>query len=94
MPSHFLRRYWVKFQHTPAPSALALGVGVSAFGKEDALALIGERVFVEHELPPILEMIEDVDVRTLDEGHVIPNMGVVARRGIWFPLGYDEPLKR
>ena len=28
-----------------------------------------------------------IDVRTLDPGQVLPNVGVVSNRGIWFPLG-------
>lgn len=34
-------------------------------------------------------MIEDVDVSTLDPEHVLPNTGVPAARGIWFPLGHS-----
>jgi hypothetical protein len=29
--------------------------------------------------------VEDVDVRDLDAGHVLENMGDVTRRGVWFP---------
>ncbi|MCW2926654.1 MAG: hypothetical protein JWM86_622, partial [Thermoleophilia bacterium] len=36
------------------------------------------------------EVTEDVDVRDLDQGHVIPNMGVVVWRGVWYPSGYTE----
>lgn len=32
-----------------------------------------------------LGVVPDVDVRTLDEGHVIPNMGPPAIRGVWYP---------
>ena len=31
---------------------------------------------------------EDIDVRALDPNHVLPNIGNVTSRGIWFPLGY------
>ena len=31
------------------------------------------------------EVIEDIDVRDLDQNHVIPNMGVASRQGMWFP---------
>ena len=40
------------------------------------------------ELPTIAVLIEDVDVSTLDAGHVLPNMSPPVRRGVWFPLGY------
>lgn len=32
-----------------------------------------------------IEIIEDIDIRQLDQGHVIPNMGVVTFEGVWFP---------
>jgi hypothetical protein len=32
---------------------------------------------------------ENLDIRTLDQGHVIPNMKDPTLRGVWFPLGYD-----
>lgn len=33
--------------------------------------------------PALVE--EDVDVRTLDQGHVVPNMAPPVWRGVWFP---------
>jgi hypothetical protein len=62
-----------------------LGCGVTAFGREDALGLIAEAVFAAKAMPPIKNVIEDVDITTLDEGHVIPNMGAPSERGVWFP---------
>jgi hypothetical protein len=32
-----------------------------------------------------LEVVEDVDIRDLDQGHVVPNMGPVNFRGVWYP---------
>jgi hypothetical protein len=32
-----------------------------------------------------LHVTEDVDIQTLDQGHVLPNMGVPSERGVWFP---------
>jgi hypothetical protein len=37
------------------------------------------------------EVIEDIDVRILDQGHVIPNMGVVTFKGIWYPIYNINP---
>jgi hypothetical protein len=31
------------------------------------------------------DYIEDIDVRLLDTNHVLPNMGIVIRQGIWWP---------
>lgn len=39
--------------------------------------------------PEIKSGTEDVEIRTLDIGCVIPNMNPPIYRGIWFPLGYE-----
>jgi len=31
------------------------------------------------------EAIENIDIRLLDQEHVVPNIGMVTFRGIWFP---------
>jgi hypothetical protein len=88
-----LRRYWFEFRHTihaPHPLGTLLGCGVTAFSHEDALQLLRERVFVGDPLPPIRRCVEDVDVSTLDPGHVLPNTADPTRRGVWFPLGCDR----
>ncbi len=30
-------------------------------------------------------VVDNVDIRSLDQNHVIPNMGVVVNHGVWFP---------
>lgn len=69
-------------------SALNIGCGITAKNREDAITLLRERVFDLNPMPEIISCIEDVDVSTLDEGHVLPNMGSVVKRGVWFPVGY------
>ena len=32
------------------------------------------------------QIVANVDVRSLDQGHVIPNMGPCSNRGIWYPF--------
>lgn len=85
-----LHRYWFTFSDPPKYSPLGLGCGVTAFNYKDAVEIMTSKVFANFELPiPIIEsVIEDVDVSNLDQGHVIPNMGLVLIRGVWFPLGY------
>ncbi len=82
-----LNRYWIEFDwgnQRPMPGT-NLGCGVTAFDREDALDLIEKAVFANKAMPPIKNVIEDVDIATLDEGHVIPNMGAPSERGVWFP---------
>jgi hypothetical protein len=82
-----LPRYWIEldFPDGYPPHATRRGIGVTALDRDDALRLVAERVFPDGEVPQVSEIREDVDVSTLDPGHVIPPN----RRGIWFPLGYD-----
>ena len=87
-----MRRYWIEFDLSAYahphnhPAIIKGGCGVTAVDHRDALVMIGEHIFLDG-LPRVSKVIEDVDVFTLDEGHVLPNMGNVLVRGIWFPLG-------
>ena len=85
-----LHRYWLEFDCSTVvgPAWLRLGCGVTAYGLEDARAIVQATVFEGREMPAITKAIEDVDIKSLDQRHVIPNMGVVTWRGVWFPLGY------
>ena len=83
-----LRRFWFKFENVPPFSPLWLGCGVTGYDRSDALQLLAGTVFAKYPELKVDSVIEDVDVRSLDVGHVLPNMGVPAVRGVWFPLGY------
>jgi hypothetical protein len=86
-----LHRYWIKLD----PSGLSsdLGYGVTAFTESDALDILRRVAFNSEVLPPVLEVIADVDVRTLDPGHVLPNLNPPNWRGIWFPKGFDSDIR-
>lgn len=84
-----LKRYWIiidpELRYGPG------NIGVSAFSTSQAISLVKKDLIIaewntrlEDELVNA-EVIEGIDVRKLDGGHVIPNMGVVSRFGIWFP---------
>jgi hypothetical protein len=86
-----LRRFWAEFELSGLeyiPAGIAIGCGVTAFSFDDAMGLIRDSIFAGHDMPLIARFVEDVDIRSLDQNHVVPNMGVPSRRGIWFPLGY------
>ena len=73
-----LTRYWFA-------SARGLGVGVTAYSPADA-----EELLRNVGLQPGTDFDPDrcvtgVDIRSLDQGHVIPNMGPPNVRGVWFP---------
>ena len=73
-----LRRFWFKTRP-------GLGYGVTASSRGEA-----EQMLSEYSYPRsgevVVEVIENIDVRTLDQKHVIPNAGPSAVRGIWFPF--------
>ncbi len=80
-----LRRYWFE-------SSRNLGVGVTACSLYDA-KIIFDSAIKRHNLDvEIIKIVEDVDVRNLDQGHVIPNMNPPNFRGVWFPM-LNENLK-
>lgn len=81
-----LHRYWFKFSHISTPSVLNMGCGITAYDLDDAKSLLHEKVFSVHGSGDIAEVIIDVDIRTLDQGRVIPNMAPPSNRGVWFPL--------
>ena len=88
-----LHRYWIEFASAPPrgaegyilPSRLARFCGVTAYTLDDALYLIREQLTLGRDLPPIREMIEDIEIATLDSGHIRPNMGEPFWRGVWWP---------
>jgi hypothetical protein len=80
-----LTRYWFQFAKLNKPTPLNLGCGVTACGYGDALQLLRDDMFDSQDLPEIVSCIENVDISTLDRNHVLPNIGVAAVRGIWFP---------
>jgi hypothetical protein len=84
-----MRRFWLEFGAVAGlPFGLARGCGVTAYSYDDARELLCTRVFTDAAMPEPIRIVDDVDVSTLDQDHVIPNMGNPAVRGVWFPLGY------
>jgi hypothetical protein len=82
-----LSRYWFRFEGAARslPAGLAMGCGVTAATRDEAAALIKSELLGGRELPPIADVIENVDVSKLDSNHVLPNVGPSNVRGVWFP---------
>jgi hypothetical protein len=89
MPLH---RYWFEMgvDEERSGSEWPYSYGVTAYSEDDARGLLSMKVFREQSLPMIRRVTKDVDISTLDENHVRPNMGNPLKRGIWFPLGLDR----
>ncbi|AXI04233.1 hypothetical protein HYN46_16155 [Aquirhabdus parva] len=81
-----LHRFWFTLDRSLSPSVLNLGCGISAYSLDDAKHILAEQVFNIFGVRDILDVIEDVDVSTLEENHVRSNMGIPTIRGVWFPL--------
>jgi hypothetical protein len=81
-----LTRYWIEFDHTSSKKArMTPWIGVTAWTLDDALGLVRLLLFDGGELPPITELIENVDVSQLDEKHVQGHIHPPNRRGVWYP---------
>ena len=70
------------FPHAP------LGFGVTARSLNDALAIIRALDYGRY-LPDDLagvQVTEGVTVAELDQSHIVPNMGPITVRGMWYPF--------
>jgi hypothetical protein len=72
-----LRRFWFSLSR-------GLGVGVTASSRLKAESLAREACVQLGWTFEATAAVEDVDVGTLDQNHVVPNMGPPNFRGVWF----------
>lgn len=84
-----LNRYW--FIVFPGDRFGTRNFGVTAYSKNEGKQLIFDTLkrykleYLAESIDDNTEVIEDIDIRLLDQLHVIPNMGVVVLKGVWFP---------
>lgn len=86
------KRFWFEFEILSSfgyPPGIGIGCGITAFDYTDAINIMDQKIFTGMKRPPFKKVIENVDIRTLDQGHVIPNMNPPVDRDIWFPIGYE-----
>jgi hypothetical protein len=72
-----LSRYWFCTDR-------GIGYGVTAFSQADAEALLAAHGY-PHGDQKVHQVIVNIAIESLNQGHVIPNMGPVVIRGVWFP---------
>lgn len=83
-----LKRYWIRFERFNIQTPLNLGCGVTAFNAEDAKRIVEIKI-KNSDIHVDIASIELIsNIADLDKNHVIPNMGNIFERGIWFPQGY------
>jgi len=89
-----MTRYWFKFdaKHDDKniPFGLNMGCGITAYDYEDALLILQHKVFKSKEIPSSIQVIKNIDISTLDSGHILPNIAPSNRRGVWYPSFYDK----
>ena len=75
-----LTSYWIA---APGPK-LASSFGVTAYSIEDAFSLLAEAgyPFDQNEVT----VIENIRFEDLDPNHIVPNMGPMVLRGVWYPF--------
>jgi hypothetical protein len=83
-----LTRFWIRFRSIPPYNSLRMGCGVTAYSYEDALSILRETVFKDEDMPLVEDAIENIDISTLDQKHIIPNMEAPVWRGVWYPRGF------
>ena len=49
-------------------------------------------ISIDGVVPRIMDIAEDVKTSDLEQRHVLPNIGDMNVRGIWFPKGLDSPM--
>jgi hypothetical protein len=81
-----MKVFWIRFADAPSYSPMQRGMGVTAYNENDAAALIHAAVGAV----TVAQITEVKSIDELEQNHVVPNMGNFFRRGIWFPLGYEQ----
>lgn len=74
--------FWIT---TPTPRS-PIGFGVTAFSLPDALRILREAGYELPEDTAQLQITEGIKFSDLDQNHIVPNMGPIVVRGIWFPF--------
>ncbi len=85
------KRYW--FVIYPEWRYGPWNAGVTATSIEEAKDLLLQNLIKIQYNEPLarlekgnsIEVIENIDVQLLDKQHVLPNMGPVTFKGVWFP---------
>ena len=72
-----LKRFWFKLDRGD-------GYGVTAHSRSDAESLLAKYGYPS-DTQRVVEVIEGISVSTLDGESVLPSIGPIVVRGVWFP---------
>ena len=92
MKEELLFTYWLSF---PKEIDLPMGIGVTAFSEEDAFLLIREQgISSWFDDATEIHITRNVRIEDLDQSNIVPNIGPMQFRGVWYPcsnIGYGAP---
>lgn len=92
-PDYALETYWFSFPKDPH---LPMGIGVTAYSESDANMLLCVHGIDEWFVgAKEVSVCKGVRIQDLDQGHVVPNIGPMQFRGVWYPcmnVGYGAPV--
>jgi hypothetical protein len=77
-----LTPFWI----VPPSKHGPLGFGVTAFSFADALRIIEEAGYELSDDRATLRVMAGIRTVDLDQFHVVPNMGPIVVRGLWYPF--------
>ena len=85
--NRLLTAYWIEFEGWGMGSQSQFGV--TAYSLDDAKFLLRkpffEGIFGDKEIPQIKKLTENIQFKDLDQYHIVPNMGPITERGVWYP---------
>lgn len=73
-----MKKYWFHCKN-------GISIGVTSYNLADAIRIISLERDVYRMEPDFEGIACDITLRDIDENHVVPNMGSIVNRGIWFP---------
>jgi hypothetical protein len=87
-----LETFWLTFPKNPN---MPFGIGVTAFSEQDAFQLLEEcgiSAWLKdaHEI----SLLRGVTIQDLDPRNIVPNIGPIQFRGVWYPcmnIGFGAP---
>ena len=86
-----LKRYWFEFDLSEGELSSyyacfpTRGCGITAYDFNDALKIMRLFILRDDYFPKFSRIVENIDVSTLEENHILPNAGVPVWRGVWYP---------
>jgi hypothetical protein len=87
-----LLRFWFDFDSAvEVPVGFRLGCGVTAHSEADAYRLLNS-IWPSAGDPPVSRVVAEVDRAQLEQNHVLPNVGDLDVRGVWFPNFGPAPI--